>query len=385
MNTPEEALPENNRRRLALILITALFIVAGIAYAIYYHLVLSHFEETDNAYVGGNLITLTSQVSGNVTEIHADETQLVQAGSLLVGLDPEDAELALQKAETHLGEVVRQQREKFASVAQYDASVQQRELAVRSARDDLARRQPLVSDQTISSEELAHARQALENAQAALNVAQKQAQSARAGVAGTSIATHPAVQTARAELLQAWLAARRNSVLAPVSGYIARRSVQVGNHISAGNALMSIVPLDQLWIEANFKESELANIRIGQPAKMTADVYGSKVEYHGKVMGLAAGTGSAFSLLPAQNASGNWIKVVQRVPVRIMLDAKELVSHPLRVGLSTTVAVDVSDTSGPMLSTQPAGSTVYATQSLRQPTAEAESLADDIIRKNLAG
>lgn len=384
-NNSNDALPGESRRRLTLILISLVFILTGIAYAVYYHLVLAHLTETDNAYVGGNLISLSSQVNGNVAEINADETQLVKAGSTLVKLESEDAELALNRAEAHLGEVVRQQREKFAGVAQYDAAVRQRELAVRDAREDLSRRQPLAASLTVSSEELAHAGQALENAQAALSVARKQAEAAHSAVAGTDIAHHPAVQSARTELIQAWLASQRNNLLAPVSGYVAKRSVQVGNHITAGAPLMVIVPLDQLWIDANFKESELANIRIGQPATISADVYGSKQTYHGKVLGLAAGTGSAFSLLPAQNATGNWIKVVQRLPVRIALDSKELATHPLRVGLSTTVSVDTADTSGAMLSSQPAGQTLYSTASLHQPTAVADKLADDIIRRNLAG
>src|SRR5262249_38919258 len=205
---------------------------------------------------------------------------------------------------------------------------------------DVPGRQPLAADNTLPAEEVAHAQQAVKAAQAALEVAQRQVDAARAGVQGVSLAQHPSVLAARADYVQAWLGLRRNAVVSPVSGYVGKRSVQVGSRVIPGTALMSIVPLDQLWVDANFKESELRNLRVGQPAKLEADTYGGKVQYHGKVLGLSPGTGSAFSLLPAQNATGNWIKVVQRVPVRIALDAAELREHPLRIGLSMDVTVD---------------------------------------------
>jgi membrane fusion protein (multidrug efflux system) len=221
------------------------------------------------------------------------------------------------------------------------------------------------------------------NAQAAIEVALKQSEAAHAGVAGVALAEHPAVQAARADYMQAWLAARRNAIVAPVSGYVAKRSVQVGARITPGMALLSIVPLDQLWVDANFKESELRSIRIGQPATVEADLYGSKVEYHGKVLGLSAGTGSAFSVLPAQNASGNWIKVVQRVPVRIAMDARELAAHPLRIGLSTTVKVDISKTDGAMLGSPMPQAPIYSTSTLAQPLPQASAAADSIIARNM--
>ncbi|HEU4845315.1 MAG TPA: HlyD family efflux transporter periplasmic adaptor subunit [Burkholderiaceae bacterium] len=380
----EDNTPHNERRRKRVLLtITAVFLLGGAAYAAYYALVGSKEQETDNAYVGGNLVTLSSQVAGNVQEIRADDTQLVQAGSPIVQLDAADADVALNQAEARLGAAVRQQRQRYADVAQYAAAIAQRRLALRNAEDDLARRKPLAADHTVSGEDVAHARQAVDNARAALIVAERQADAAQAGVAGVALAQHPAVQAAKADYVQAWLAARRNAILAPVTGYVAKRSVQVGAHVAAGTPLLSIVPLDQLWVDANYKESELRHIRIGQPAMVTADMYGSKVRYHGKVLGLSAGTGSAFSLLPAQNASGNWIKVVQRVPVRIALDPKELARHPLRVGLSTTVLIDISNTDGAMLGSATAAAPVYATRALAQPLAQAASAADAIIARNL--
>ena len=371
------------KRKAVLIAITAAFVVAGAAWTAYYQLVLSREEVTDNAYVGGNLVTLSAQVTGNVDAIRADETQMVKAGAPLITLNAIDADLALRQAQARLGNVVRQERERYASVAQYDAVIEQRRLALATAQGNLARRAPLAADQTISGEDLAHAKQAVDDAKAALTVAQRQAESAKSGVAGVHLASHPAVLSARGDVLQAWLAVRRNAVVAPVSGYVAKRSVQLGTHVTPGTPLMSIVPLDQLWVDANFKESELRNIRVGQAATIETDLYGSKVVYHGKVLGMSAGTGSAFSLLPAQNATGNWIKVVQRVPVRITLDPKELAAHPLRIGLSTTVTVDTSHGEGATLDQPMVASTVYTTQALSQPVGEAEKMADAIIAQNL--
>ena len=371
------------KRKAVLIAITAAFLVAGAAWTAYYQLVLSREEVTDNAYVGGNLVTLSAQVTGNVDAIRADETQMVKAGAPLITLNAIDADLALRQAQARLGNVVRQERERYASVAQYDAVIEQRRLALATAQGNLARRAPLAADHTISGEDLVHAKQAVDDAKAALVVAQRQAESAKSGVAGVNLASHPAVLSARGDVLQAWLAVRRNAVVAPVSGYVAKRSVQLGSHVTPGTPLMSIVPLDQLWVDANFKESELRNIRVGQAATIETDLYGSKVVYHGKVLGMSAGTGSAFSLLPAQNATGNWIKVVQRVPVRITLDPKELAAHPLRIGLSTTVTVDTSHGEGATLDQPMVASTVYTTSALSQPVGEAEKMADAIIAQNL--
>ena len=372
------------KRKTVLIAITAAFVLAGLGWAAYYNLVLSKEEVTDNAYVGGNLVTLSAQVTGNVDEIRADETQMVKAGAPLITLNAIDADLALRQAEARLGTVVRQERERYSSVAQYDAVIEQRRLALATAQGNLSRRAPLAADHTISGEDLAHAKQAVDDAKAALTVAQRQAESAKAGVQGVDLASHPAVLSAKGDVVQAWLAVRRNAVIAPVSGYVAKRSVQLGSHVTPGTPLMSIVPLDQLWVDANFKESELRNIRIGQAATIETDLYGSKVVYHGKVLGMSAGTGSAFSLLPAQNATGNWIKVVQRVPVRITLEPKELAAHPLRIGLSTTVTVDTSHAEGATLDQPMVASALYATRALSQPVGDAEKIADTIIAQNLA-
>ena len=384
MTIDKPTLPSGNRRRKALLGATLAFLLIGVAAVLYYMLVLSQEEETDNAYIGGNLVMLTSQVTGNVQEIRADETQLVNAGAEVIKLDAVDADVTLRQAQARLGAIVPQLREKYANAVQYEAVLQQRKLSLKKAEDDLARRAPLGDDHTLSAEEVTHAKQAVDDAKAALNVAVEQVKTAQAALGGTTLAQHPAVLAAKEDFVQAWLAARRNAILAPVSGYVAKRSVQVGAHVSPGMALLSIVPLDQLWVDANFKESELQNIRIGQPVTVEADIYGGKVTYHGNVVGLSAGTGSAFSLLPAQNASGNWIKVVQRLPVRIALDSKELAEHPLRVGLSATVTVDTHRRDGAVLGAAMPSVPVYATQSLGQLVQDADKMADTVIAKNIA-
>ncbi len=374
---------QQKRRKPVMAILTTVFVLAGIGYGIYYATVLSQREETDNAYVGGNLVTLTSQVTGTVTEIRADETQFVKAGEELVKLDPVDAKVALAQAEAALGDSVRQLRQQYANAAQYDAALAQRKIDLARAQDDLNRRAPLAADHTVSSEEVSHAKDSVENAKAALDVAEKQAAAAHAAIDGVDIPNNPTVLRARANFEQAWLSVQRNAIVAPASGYVAKRGVQVGARITPGQSLLSIVPLDQVWVDANFKESELRNIRIGQPAKLTADIYGGKVEYSGKVVGLGAGTGSAFSLLPAQNATGNWIKVVQRVPVRIELDKKDLTDHPLRVGLSMVVDVDTHNRDGAVLSAAPENKPLFSTEAFTQPMQDADKLADSIVRKNL--
>ena len=371
------------KRRAVLAGITAAFVLVGAGYGAWHLIVGAKSIETDNAYVGGNLVNVSAQVAGSVVEIRGDETQLVQAGSELVRLDPADAEVALSQAEARLGTAVREQRERYTGVAQYDATVAQRRVALKTAEDDLARRLPLAGENIVSGEDVAHARQAVQDARAAVEVALKQLAAARAGVSGVAPGEHPAVLAAKADYMAAWLAARRNTIAAPVTGYVAKRSVQVGSRIAPGAPLLSVVPLDQLWVDANFKESELRDIRIGQPATIEADIYGDKVVYHGKVVGLGAGTGSAFSLLPAQNATGNWIKVVQRVPVRISLDPKELQAHPLRVGLSTTVNVDISKQEGGVLGAVAPQAPAYATKVLNQPLQQAKLATDAIVERNL--
>ncbi|MBC7214988.1 MAG: HlyD family efflux transporter periplasmic adaptor subunit [Burkholderiaceae bacterium] len=357
----------NPTRRKALLALAVVVLVAGAAWGAYEWLIASHNENTDNAYVQGNVIQITPQTGGTVTAILADDTDYVQAGAPLVRLDPADARVALAQAEAALAQTVRQVRTIYVNDAALQEQVRLREADATRARTDvtrtsdiLQRRQKLAGNGAVSQEELHQAqaqhdaaRAALAAAEAAIAAAREQLASNQALTQGVPLERHPNVLAAAAKLREAYLAERRTVLPAPVAGYVARRSVQLGQRVAAGTPLMSVVPAEQMWVDANFKENQLRNLRLGQPATLTADLYGGKVEYHGRVAGLGMGTGSAFALLPAQNATGNWIKVVQRVPVRIALDPKELRAHPLRVGLSMLVDVDTSDRGGPMLAEQP--------------------------------
>jgi membrane fusion protein (multidrug efflux system) len=370
------------KRSRALLIVAAIFVLAGVTWFLLWMFVFSTREKTDNAYVGGNQVALSSQVPGTVVAILTDDTQHVTAGQVLVKLDSTDADVRLRQTSSALAQAVRQVRQQDASVSEAEATVAAREVDLRKAQADLKRHIPLVAAQAESPETVQHMRDSVAQAQAALNAAKAQAKSARAAVEGTDVANNPAVMQARANFRSAWIAAQRNTIVAPVSGYVAQRSVQLGASITPGQQLMTIVPLHDLWIDANFKENQLRHIRIGQPVKISTDLYGGSVEYHGKVIGLGAGTGSVFSLLPAQNATGNWIKVVQRVPVRIALDNNELDQHPLRVGLSADVTVDITNDKGPALasapSQPPAQTSVYD-----QVAAQADAEAEKIIRANL--
>ena len=374
----------NGKRRVILIVIATVFVLAGIAWYLLYVFVFSLRETTDDAYVNGNQVGVTSQVPGTVTAVLADDTQLVQTGQPLVRLDPTDSEVALAKAKSALANAVRQVRQQTELATQYDAAIASRKTDVAQAEADLKRRQPLLADKAIAPEEVAHAREAVQNARNALDQVLSQSAAGHALIDGTPIADNPAVMQAKAAFREAWINAERNAIVAPIGGFIAQRAVQVGSRIQPGTPLMTIIPLGDLWIDANFKESQLRNIRIGQPVDVESDIYGGTFDFHGKVVGLAPGTGSAFALLPPQNASGNWIKVVQRVPVRISLDPKELDQHPLRLGLSTSVKVDTHDRSGRVLAAAPETKPVAETVVYSSDFAKAEAEANAIVRANLA-
>ena len=316
--------------------------LVAIGYTLYWAQVLRYHQGTDDAYVGGNVVQITPQISGTVIGIGADDTQFVKAGQPLVRLDQADAKVALDQAEAQLARTVRDVRNLYATSSQLEASVQLRQSDLDAAQKDLVRRQQLGNSGAVSGEELQHARDAVKGAQASLMAAQQQLAATRARVDNTTLEDHPQVRDAAAAVRSAYLQLSRTELPAPVAGFVARRNVQLGQRVGPGAALMAVVPLDQVWVDANFKEPQLSRMRAGQPVKLTADLYGTKIIYHGTVAGFGAGTGSAFSLLPAQNATGNWIKIVQRVPVRIALDAREVAVHPLQIGLSMKADVDVS-------------------------------------------
>jgi membrane fusion protein, multidrug efflux system len=375
--------PPNGKRRRILLLIAVIFIVIGALWAAYWVLVLDKREKTDDAYINGNRVVISAQVSGTVVAVLADDTQLVNAGQVLVKLDPTDAQTALSRAASALGSAVRQVRQQKATAGQYDSEIETRKLELSRAQIDLAKREPLVADQAIAGEEVRHAEESVHLARAALAQAERQSLSAHALVDGTPVESNPTVLQAKDAYRDAWIAAQRNAVVAPVSGYVAERSVQLGQHIQAGEALMTVIPLHALWVDANFKEVQLRNLRIGQKTEVRSDLYGGSFIFHGHVEGMSAGTGAAFSLLPPQNASGNWIKVVQRVPVRILIDDNDLIKSPLRVGLSATVTVDTTSREGPVLAMQASDKPVGDTQVYAQDLEKANAEADAVVRRNL--
>jgi membrane fusion protein (multidrug efflux system) len=402
--TPRRA----RRRRVLSVLAVTLLVAAGAA--VYWFIAERGSVFTDNAYVGGNVVQVAPQVSGTVVAIYADETNLAKQGQQLVQLDRTDADASLKQAEAALGDAVRSVRELYANenVARTSLGMRQAEIAHARAEVDRAkadearlaaeyeRRKQLFEKGFISDENVQNAKSILEAATAQRVAAESAVAQARAGleqarstleskqvlVDATDVARHPRVLEAAARVREAYLALARTSVVSPVTGYVAKRNVQLGQRVNTGSALMSIIPAEQLWVDANFKESQLADVRIGQPVKLTADLYGSRLVYTGKVVGLSAGTGAAFALLPPQNATGNWIKIVQRLPVRIALDAAELREHPLRIGLSMQARVDTRDRSGPVLAPQADASPVLATDVYSSQAKEADALIAEIVQAN---
>jgi membrane fusion protein (multidrug efflux system) len=371
------------RRRIVLVLLAFACAAGGAVWAAWWHLVGRNFETTDNAYVAGNLVQVTPQVAGTVVSIAADDTDRVKAGQPLVRLDTADAQVALEQAEAQLAQAVREARTLYANNNTLEAGVAVRQSELVRAEEDHARRVQLAAKGMISKETLDNARAAVATAQAALEEAREKLASNRTLTDRTTVEAHPNVRRAAARVREAFLALTRAEIAAPVDGYVAKRSVQIGQRVASGAALMAIVPLDQLWVDANFKESQLREMRIGQPVRMLADMYGDRVEFRGRVAGLAAGTGGAFALLPPQNATGNWIKVVQRLPVRILLDRTQLEEHPLRIGLSMRAEVDVRDTGGAQLAAAPRSSAAYSIGAPEANSGEANARVRAIVAANL--
>ncbi|WLG94135.1 HlyD family efflux transporter periplasmic adaptor subunit [Pseudomonas sp. FP198] len=375
----------NPRKRKVLLLALALIVIlAGVGVWAWHELYGRWSESTDDAYVNGNVVEITPQVTGTVVSIGADDGDLVREGQVLVQFDPNDAEVALQSAQANLAHTVRQVRGLYSNVDGMKAQVHAQEAEVQKARENYNRRKNLAAGGAISQEELSHARDDLTSAQNALANARQQLMTTSALVDDTVVSNHPDVQAAAAQLRQAYLSNARSTLIAPVTGYVAKRTVQLGQRVQPGTALMAVIPLDQLWIDANFKETQLRDMRIGQPVDIETDLYGSDVKYSGTVDSLGAGTGSAFALLPAQNATGNWIKIVQRVPVRIHINAEELARHPLRVGLSTQVNVNLHDQSGPVLAQQPPQKASFSTQVYDRQLADADAMITRLIHENSA-
>jgi len=383
-NEKPAATPRLTRRWRWLAGVSGAVLIAAGAYGAYWAEALRYRQSTDDAYVSGNVVQITPQISGTVVAIGADDTQFVKAGQPLVKLDRADAQLALETADAQLARSVRDVRTLFATSSELEATVQLRRADLSAAQADLTRRQHLGSSGAVSGEELQHAADAVKVAQAALRAAEQQLAANRARVDGTTLKDHPQVRDAAAAVRTAYLTLSRTELPAPVAGFIARRNVQLGQRVSPGTPLMAVVPLDQVWVDANFKEPQLARMRVGQPVTLTADLYGSHFVYHGAVAGFGAGTGSAFSLLPAQNATGNWIKIVQRVPVRIALDPREIATHPLQIGLSMKAEVDVRNGNGARLPQLAHNDASWSTDVFGSSEALADARVQAIITANQA-
>jgi membrane fusion protein (multidrug efflux system) len=383
--TPAESPQANPKRKKVMLTIAALFSIIAIGFGSYWLFIGRFVEVTENAYVQGNVVQITPQSGGTVTKIYVDDTDTVKPGQPLISFDTADADVALSQAEAQLAQTVREVRTLYASQAQSNANLSLRESELARAKDDLERRKALMGTGAVSGEEIRHAELAVNTAQAAVAAAKEQLISGRALTNGTTVTQHPNVQRAAARVQELMLTQARTTLFAPVGGEVAKRNAQVGQRINPGAPVMTIVPLDQVWVDANFKEAQLRNMRVGQPVTLVSDLYGSKVKYEGKIIGLGAGTGSAFALLPAQNATGNWIKVVQRLPVRIALNQEQLAKHPLRIGLSMTVDVDVHDQSGPEIGASTNKSTTLSASvdSISSIDAKAKAHIDSIIAANL--
>ncbi|KNH33803.1 multidrug efflux MFS transporter periplasmic adaptor subunit EmrA [Pantoea vagans] len=380
--SPQPSANKKKKRKSVLIVLALIFVLIGIAWGVYWFLVLRHFQETDDAYVAGNQVQVMAQVSGSVNKVWLEDTDFVKKGDVLVSLDKTDAEQAFEKAQTALATSVRQTHQLMINGKQYQASITLQQTALAQAQADLKRREPLGAANLIGREELQHARDAVATAKAQLDVAIQQYNANQAMILNTSLENQPAVQQSAAELRDAWLALQRTEIRSPMDGFVSRRSVQVGSQISTSTPLLAVVPATNLWVDANFKETQLAGVRIGQPVTVVADIYGDEVVYQGKVAGLDMGTGSAFSLLPAQNATGNWIKVVQRLPVRIELNQEDIARHPLRIGLSTLVKIDTTSKEGSALATSARQQAAYSSNALAIDLAPVNQLITDIVRAN---
>ncbi|MHC8332407.1 HlyD family secretion protein [Pseudomonas sp. LB3P25] len=384
--TPDNAQDTSNprKRKVMLVVLAIVVVLAGVGVWGYHEFYGRWNESTDDAYVNGNVVEITPLVTGTVVSIGADDGDLVHEGQVLINFDPNDAEVGLQSAQANLARTVRQVRGLYSNVDGMKAQVNAQQAEVQKAQDNFNRRKNLAAGGAISQEELSHARDDLTSAQNALANAKQQLKTTSALVDDTVVSSHPDVMSAAAQLRQAYLNNSRSTLIAPVTGYVAKRSVQLGQRVQPGTALMAVIPLDQLWIDANFKETQLRDMRIGQPVDIEADLYGSDVKFSGTIDSLGAGTGSAFALLPAQNATGNWIKIVQRVPVRIHINAEELAKHPLRVGLSTQVDVNLRDQSGPVLAQQPPQKASFSTNVYDRQLAEADAMITQLIHDNSA-
>lgn len=343
------------------------------------------FEQyTDDAYVAGNMVSLTPQIPGIVVSINADETDIVEKNQLIVELDPTDFAIAYEQKKAELADALRMAVSSFEKVGELKAEVEMQKAVLWKSALDYEHRKNLVENGGVSIEDFEHSEADLRAAFASLIDIEHSLVSAIAQVERTTVVTHPTVQVAQEQLKEAYIQLNRCQIYAPVTGMVAQRNIQVGERVKAAANMLAIIPFDQFWVYANFKETQLRKMKIGQPVKMTADIYGGSVVYHGKVVGIAGGTGSVFSIIPPQNATGNWIKIVQRLPVRITLDPEEVINHPLRLGLSMEVTVDIHNTEGSSLPCVRPPIPVYETDIFDEQLAGVDKVIDEIIEANVS-
>ena len=373
---------KSQQRKKGLSIFILLLLLISIGSAAYWYFFIKGFEETEDAYVSGNQVMVSAQVAGNISKINVDNMDPVQAGNVLLELDDTNAKLSFEQAKSNLANAVRQVSQLNYTVKQLKSAVRANEITLAQAQGNLNRRVQLVKDGAIDKESFQHAKEAVELAKANLTTSQNQLEANQALLLDGPLSEQPQIQSAVSNLKQAWLNLERTKIRSPIKGYVARRNAQVGQAVSVGGALMAVVTTDQMWLDANFKETQLTHMRIGQPVEIHFDLYGKDKTFNGKVVGIEMGTGSAFSLLPTQNATGNWIKVVQRVPVRIQLDPQQLAENPLRIGLSATVKVNVSDSQGETLRNQAPSTTLYSTNVLQYDESAVNNLIESIIRDN---
>ena len=373
---------KSQQRKKGLSIFILLLLLIAIGSAAYWYLFIKGFEETEDAYVSGNQVMVSAQVAGNISKINVDNMDPVQAGDVLLELDDTNTKLSFEQAKSNLANAVRQISQLNYTVKQLKSAVRANEITLAQAQGNLNRRVQLVKDGAIDKESFQHAKEAVELAKANLTTSQNQLEANQALLLDGPLSEQPQIQSAVSNLKQAWLNLERTKIRSPIKGYVARRNAQVGQAVSVGGALMAVVTTDQMWLDANFKETQLTHMRIGQSAEIHFDLYGKDKTFNGKVVGIEMGTGSAFSLLPTQNATGNWIKVVQRVPVRIQLDPQQLAENPLRIGLSATVKVNVTDSQGETLRNQARTTTLYSTNALQYDESAVNNLIESIIRDN---
>ncbi|WP_217653744.1 efflux RND transporter periplasmic adaptor subunit [Marinomonas polaris] len=381
-NVENTAAPKKTQRKKGLIILFGIVVLGAIGTAWYYESFVVGNQTTDDAYVEGNIVSITPETVGTVTQITADDGDFVEKGQVLVRFDKADADLEYENSKAKLAQAVRQVRAMFNNVTQAEAVVDANKIALHKAERDYDRRKNMVKAGGLSQEDLSHAKDMVDSAQTQLAVAIEQLKAQSSMISGTTVETHPIVQSAITDVKQAYLTKQRTDIVAPVTGYVARRQVQLGQRVSPSSTLMAVVPLNDVWVDANFKETQLNSMRIGQPVSLISDLYGDEVVFHGTVESLGIGTGSAFSVLPAQNATGNWIKIVQRLPVRIKLDTHDITSHPLRIGLSMNVDVDTSNTSGKLLSTISPEKPRFDTNAYDKPMENIQQIISQIIKDN---